>query len=292
MVTGVVVVGMHRSGTSAVTRVVNLLGAHLGRADDLYRAPDNPSGHWESVTLCRLNDTILRVFGGYDMGPPPLPPGWPASRPARDLRPVLGATFHDVFRRDPWVWKDPRLCLTLPLWREVLPPFCAVLVVRAEPAVTASLHAREGFPRRYCRALWEHHNRAALAALAGLPTAVVDFDEMQRAPLREVGRLHDGLRHLGVPLDGEPDAAASSVRPVSRRATPPQSRSPLEQQLRALPALSASFRPPATPGRGGAGAGWMAAGRLVLRTEERLGMARAFPGAATPTDEELLGAGV
>ena len=71
MTRGVMVVGMHRSGTSAVTRVINLLGVPLGRADDIYSAEDNPSGHWESRQLCAVDNLILRVFGGFDMAMPP-----------------------------------------------------------------------------------------------------------------------------------------------------------------------------------------------------------------------------
>ncbi len=55
MTSGVMVVGMHRSGTAAV----NLLGVPVGRADDIYSAKDNPSGHWESRRLSALNSMIL-----------------------------------------------------------------------------------------------------------------------------------------------------------------------------------------------------------------------------------------
>src|SRR3954447_18430199 len=61
---GTLVLGMHRSGTSAATRVINLLGAHLCRADDLL--PDlrgNPRGHWESSTLVDVNDRLLDDMG-------------------------------------------------------------------------------------------------------------------------------------------------------------------------------------------------------------------------------------
>ena len=66
---GVMVVGMHRSGTLAVTRVINLLGVPLGRADYIYSAGDNPSGHRESRTLCALYDMILRRFRRFRYGP-------------------------------------------------------------------------------------------------------------------------------------------------------------------------------------------------------------------------------
>ena len=98
MTRGVMVVGMHRSGTSAVTRVVNLLGVPLGRADDIYSAKDNPSGHWESRQVCAVNNMIWRVFGGFDMAMPPMPRLWQQTRRSAYLRRVMGATF-DVIER-------------------------------------------------------------------------------------------------------------------------------------------------------------------------------------------------
>lgn len=68
----VVVLGMHRSGTSAVTRVVNLLGLPLCRRDDLYLAADNPAGHWESTSVVGVNDALLAEMGGPCWAPPVL----------------------------------------------------------------------------------------------------------------------------------------------------------------------------------------------------------------------------
>ena len=119
---GIIVLGMHRSGTSAVTRIVNLLGAGLGPDDDLLTEFDNPAGHWESIRLNRCNDRILAAFGRSWDFPPWLDPGWEHSPRATRLLPDMAETFTGVYSSDPWVWKDPRTCLTLPLWRRVLDP--------------------------------------------------------------------------------------------------------------------------------------------------------------------------
>ena len=211
MTSGVVVLGMHRSGTSAVTRAVNLLGVPLGRSDDIYSAEDNPSGHWESRTLCALNDVILHTFGGFDMAMPPMPGSWLRSVRAEHLRGVMRAAFDDVYRGERWLWKDPRICLTLPLWREVLDDFCVVYVVRDAGPVIRSLHRRGGFPRFYCYALWEDYNRRAVAASAGLPLVKVDFDAVLQDPLGQVEQLAEGLSSLGVELNGDTEAAAASL---------------------------------------------------------------------------------
>jgi hypothetical protein len=271
MTSGVMVVGMHRSGTSAVTRVVNLLGVPLGRADDIYSAEDNPSGHWESRTLCALNDVILHNFGGFDMAMPPMPRSWLRSRRAEHLRGVMRATFDDVYRGERWLWKDPRICLTLPLWREVLDDFCVVYVVRDAAPVTSSLHRREGFPRFYCHALWEDHNRRAVAASSGLPMVKVDFDAMLEDPLAQVELLAEGLSSLGVELNGEVGAAAASVHGASNPGRPAISGrgDRLASALKSEPRVSQAFRPPSLPRQPWWVRPTLRAGSLWLKLRER-----------------------
>ena len=59
----VVVLGMHRSGTSALTRVLSLAGAELPRTMMRLRAADNPTGFWESVKLMEIHDAALEALG-------------------------------------------------------------------------------------------------------------------------------------------------------------------------------------------------------------------------------------
>src|ERR1019366_7128579 len=114
---------MHRSGTSAVSRILNLLGADLGPEGDLLTEYDNPAGHWESKALVACNDRILASFG----------PGWEYSDRASLLLPELTDAFASVYRSSPWVWKDPRTCLTFPLWRRVIGPGATVVIVFRDP---------------------------------------------------------------------------------------------------------------------------------------------------------------
>jgi hypothetical protein len=62
---GVLVVGMHRSGTSATTRVLNLFGLSLCEEKDLWLSlPGNETGYWESSSLSRFNERLLTAAGG------------------------------------------------------------------------------------------------------------------------------------------------------------------------------------------------------------------------------------
>ena len=69
----VCVLGMHRSGTSLLARLLNIAGIELGAASSLARpAEDNPRGFWEHEELRKTNDALLQVFGGSWMDPPEL----------------------------------------------------------------------------------------------------------------------------------------------------------------------------------------------------------------------------
>ena len=76
----VCILGMHRSGTSLVSRVLNVLGVYLGPEEHLMRpSTDNPTGHWESRPIKEINDEILSILGGSWSEPPPLQAGWERS---------------------------------------------------------------------------------------------------------------------------------------------------------------------------------------------------------------------
>jgi len=135
---GVFVLGMHRSGTSAVTRAINAFGVPLGNeADVMPPAPDNPEGFAESLALVDCNERLLRLLGSRWDAPPALLPGWEHRSPVAIERDRAERTFRVVYAGEHWVWKDPRTCLTLPFWRRVLPerPVAPTWITRPPPAL-------------------------------------------------------------------------------------------------------------------------------------------------------------
>ncbi|MDA8319467.1 MAG: sulfotransferase [Actinomycetota bacterium] len=252
----VVVLGMHRSGTSVVTRVISLLGLRLCRSDDLYTAPDNPTGHWESTSLVAVNDRLLRQAGGTFTAPPDLPDGWERQPAATAAAARALASFRQAYPAGPWVWKDPRTCLTLPFWRAVLPDDLVAVYVHREPLeVAASLARREGLGKARAIAMWERYARSGLRAAAGLPVAVVRFQDLLASPEAAAGRIMTQLAELGVTMTGDASAAARAVSqelPASRRpglslagdrdATAAQCS--LLAVIDALPASARRFAPP------------------------------------------------
>lgn len=177
----VVVLGMHRSGTSFLVRALNLAGLWLGEAAHLAtiegRAMSgNPKGNYEHREAVAINEVILRRSGGAWFSPPQQVLGGPDDgQRIRAYCARLQATRPREYAR--WGWKDPRTVLTLDVWRGALP--CKLFVVAAfrhPTAVARSLLSRNRLPLDAGYALWSHYNRQLLRHLETLPHLLVRFD--------------------------------------------------------------------------------------------------------------------
>ena len=212
----VLVIGMHRSGTSALTGALGHLGLATPDTADLVAGRyDNPV-HYESTALSDLDDALLGALGGTWSAPPPLAPGWEHGPALRGF--LAGAP--DAARRafpgsSAVVWKDPRLCLLLPLWRALLPaPVSVVFLWRSPLAVARSLRTRQEFTVSLGLALWERYTRHALAALAGDACYVLRYEELLAGPepaLAGVGAWLAGRGAIAPPEVAALGAAAASV---------------------------------------------------------------------------------
>ena len=217
----VVVIGMHRSGTSAMTNAIRLLGCSIGDTGD-FISPErwNPEGLWEHQRLIDRNNLILNLHGGTWFAPPRLPNGWMRRPKAQAMLPCLRSEFAATYPEEGWVWKDPRACLTLPAWLETWESEpVAVMAFRHPVAVAKSLAARNKFSLRHGLALWEIYNAQALWNLRELPTFVQSYDDALEDPPRLAGKLSDALTRHGVELDGSTSAAAEALKPSLRRNT-------------------------------------------------------------------------
>jgi hypothetical protein len=218
---GVVVVGVHRSGTSAAARMLNLLGLATARDDDLLRpTADNPAGHWESATMVGLNDRLLALLGARWWCPPARQEGMWATPAHQALEPHAAQALRQVHVTSPWVWKDPRLCVTLPFWRPLLPQrTLAVVVLRGPLEIAASLTHRDGLAvaEDAGAALWERSTQHLLPALHGLPVAVLRYAELVADPVPQAERLLEFLRaHIRPASPPQLDAIGDVVDPALR----------------------------------------------------------------------------
>lgn len=203
---GVAIVGMHRSGTSLVARALAVLGLHLGEEAELVPPnPANPDGYWEHAGFQRLNDAVLTELGGGWERPPELPSRWRDEPRLVPLEREARALLRSLRRATPWGWKDPRTSLTLPLWLLLEPRLRAVVCVRNPLETALSLHRRGMFSFSTSFALWHEYNRRVVAALPPARRLVIDYDALLADPASQLERL---ATFAGLDRDRLADAAA------------------------------------------------------------------------------------
>ena len=209
-VSPIVVLGMHRSGTSCVAGLLAAAGARV--PGPAVRNWDNPHGHHEATAAIRLNEAVLAYSGGSWLTAPPTVCWTTAHAAARDtlMQPVGEA---------PALIKDPRCLLTLPLWTDV--PGVRILgVVRHPAAVAASLRSWRGVAAAPAWDLWLAHNRAVVEA--GVP--VINFDA--------AGVVSAVATWIGI--DPEHIAAAYAPKAVHHRGAEAEATVPTAVQRAAL----------------------------------------------------------
>jgi hypothetical protein len=174
---GVIVLGMSRSGTSAVTGMFVHAGFFGGRADELSGATEaNPLGQFEHLGTMRANELVLEQLNGSWIDPP---------EPEVQLRgadaalPLLREAFERIVAGAdgaPIVVKDPRIGVMMPLWRRIIDGrLHPVLVVRDPTEVARSLRARDGTPTALGLAGWELHMTELLTQLNGRCVTVIPY---------------------------------------------------------------------------------------------------------------------
>ena len=203
---GLIVLGMHRSGTSAVTGMLHLCGARVGEDAALTAANiENPQGFWERRDVRKVCDALLHSADAE---------WWKVAR--LDLEAIPHAVLSEQRRRfaevvselrehDSWVVKEPRLCLLLPLLRDYLDAAVCVHVFRNPLEVARSLQRRNGFGIAAGIALWEAYNRHALTASSPMPRVTVGYGALMRDPARTIDRLVAQLGEHGVTRLAVPD---------------------------------------------------------------------------------------
>src|SRR5262245_5325550 len=154
----ILVLGMHRSGTSAVAGVVAGLGASAPNnqmAADEY----NAKGYLESTAIHEFNDRVLASTGSNWRDWEPFDPHWTSSPFASSF----AAEFPGLIEREfgdaqTLVIKDPRICRMVPFWVEQLRTIDvepkAILVVRHPLEVASSLSKRNTFSLRVSLLIW------------------------------------------------------------------------------------------------------------------------------------------
>lgn len=159
----VCVLGMHRSGTSLLTGLLEMCGIRLGPAEKIMQPKaDNPSGFWEHLDIHEINEQLLARLGGR-WDDPVLPVDWEASPDLETfLRRARRTVERDFEGQGMWAFKDPRTALLLPFWRQVIPDCQFIICVRHPLDVAKSLHQRDGLSVSHALRLWGLYTSAAV----------------------------------------------------------------------------------------------------------------------------------
>lgn len=193
-----IVLGMHRSGTSALTRVLNLLGVELGNSF-LPPQADNPKGFWEHLEIYRTHEAMLNSMGRVWHSILPLPEEWWLDPVIAWYQERLTAIIRAEFSQAKlWGFKDPRLCRLMPAWHPIFsnvgcePHF--IYVLRHPEEVAHSLHRRDGFSREKCFRLWLLHALEAERACRAYPRVFVSYYGLLNDWRAIVDRIAENLR--------------------------------------------------------------------------------------------------
>ena len=185
----IVVLCMHRSGSSLVAGILHYLGVDLGVSYFIKAASSNPRGFFEDSRFRWLNATILSCAGG----------AWnvnvaPELIEAQRFKFKAEIRRYVVGRRGVWGWKCPRTVLTYRLYEPYLENPHFVVVSRDDEAIAQSLFARNEIPiPRGVKFAADYRDHIAdlLREFPSTPSILVHYDDILDSPQREIKRLAD-----------------------------------------------------------------------------------------------------
>ena len=201
------VLGMHRSGTSAITGALRHSGVWVGEETELTDANvENPLGFWERRDIRDLCDQMLHSAGAdwwkiANFEPDAIPRVILAEQ-RRKFEKIVS----ELDKYQAWVLKEPRLCLLLPILRHYVNNPVCIHIYRNPLEVARSLQTRNGFSISAGLALWEVYNLHALKASEGLPRISLSYESIMQHPVETLNALVKELDGLGGEHPIKPDS--------------------------------------------------------------------------------------
>lgn len=222
----VLIVGMHRSGTSFLTGSMQEAGLALGRHSEWN--PHNTRGNRENPDVVAFHEELLANRGCSWDAPPEGILRWTRAEiaSARELvRAWEGLSS--------WGFKDPRTLLFVEGWEQLLPGMRCIGIFRHPAAVARSLAARGGMPEQKALDLWLHYNRRLLALHDRRPFPILCFDEPEEQLRHQLDVVLESmglkppsgerfwaaeLRHHDAFAEALPESTATTYLELRRRA--------------------------------------------------------------------------
>jgi len=210
------VLGMHRSGTSCLTGLLEDAGVFLGEVSK--KNPHNLKGNHENIRIMHLHDEVLNSNGNSWDDPPHGKLIWSEVQKTA-LRAILDEYQHQRL----WAFKDPRSLFTLPVWQDAVPDLRYIGTFRHPGAVAQSLHRRGKMAAERAFRLWLRYNKQLLELQETLGFDILCFD-LERADY--IKSVANAFHHLGLDVSDtnlaffEEDLRSTSIEPMF--AEPPQ----------------------------------------------------------------------
>jgi hypothetical protein len=206
----VILLGMHRSGTSLITRGLSACGLELG-TNLIGATPFNTKGHWEDRTIYEINERVMELCRAPWDNLKDIPEDFLLREEAQPVFNQACSYIRANFSGyQQWAFKDPRTSRTLPFWQRVFQK-CGVkvsyvFVIRNPRSVAESLERFNGAPManklpHHAFALWVSYLAPHFQRLLTEQVAIIDYDDFLETPeqsLRQVAQL------LSLDLDDQP----------------------------------------------------------------------------------------
>jgi hypothetical protein len=171
----VIILGMHRSGTSVITNILSKAGFYLGEESDIMHANQwNPDGYFERWSVAIVNDIILYLAGGAWHSPPAEENIFRVK-----LDPKIESLLKTYEGQKQSIIKDPRMCLTLPVWENVLVDNLHIVYIDRQPeAIAASLLRRDNFSKEKSMHLWQVYTERAEKYIQNYPNFALQYEDL------------------------------------------------------------------------------------------------------------------
>jgi hypothetical protein len=181
----IIILSMHRSGTSLLAEIVHRWGAYGGDQQAMMPSDEeNRRGYWEYLPLVQFNEALLASEDAkwfvppYDMDV--------FRRKADDLRyrNTARALMNRMSQRGfVWYWKDPRLGILLPFWEELWKNAIYIVPVRHPVDIAFSIKKRNGFPISASLLIWQYYMTSILRHAGGSKKALfLEYDRFMNEP--------------------------------------------------------------------------------------------------------------
>lgn len=208
----ILILGMHRSGTSMLSGMIHQAGYALGK--DLMGADEsNPKGHYENLAVYSLNERMLEESGSAwdDLSAKVV--GLSSQLVAGYVDDAVKVIEDQFGGAEKILIKDPRNCLLFPVWSEALRRLGilqkVIFTYRNPLEVAYSLQARNHFSVAKGLQLWCNHLLYGEYLSRGCGRAFVAYEDGLQDPQGELKKIDEQLGLGELPQISEEEADRS-----------------------------------------------------------------------------------